>query len=475
MRHRRPRVAVPFVLASVLALPLAAQTPTAKLFDAPVIVPGLLAEMELLGDLDNDGDVDVVGFQFSGGTAWTTMLQPLVNGGSGNLTVGTPVPMPTDTGHHTALADVDGDGVRDVLATTGPTHPAGTGVLVFRGLGAATFAAPVHAPIPGSVLQLGTGNCNGDGVADVFVTHLATGGLQARWLLGGPGLALPAAQGALLAGLQPSGGNAMLDADGDGVTDFAVLTPAGAGIDVAVFRTTPAGFTPYATLPLSPGFTNLLVAADVDGDGDDDLLGAPITGVSAFDVVTFRNQGAVGFVSSSQAIAGPAVNRLTVVDQDGDGDGDLVARTGGTSPTNPVHDLTLFENAGGVFTPRRVDSVPGATTRVGAGAADLDGDGRSDYVDSRAVLFGTGTTVPAPRPYTAFPYDWDGDGDLDDVMRGELLVHDGRGGFTVVPGFWPPPPAPNQHHGDPVAIADFDGDGFRELVVPLVFQPFPTS
>ncbi|HEX6810526.1 MAG TPA: VCBS repeat-containing protein [Planctomycetota bacterium] len=60
-------------------------------------------------------------------------------------------------------------------------------------------------------------------------------------------------------------------------------------------------------------------------------------------------------------------------------------------------------------------------------------------------------------------------------MRPELKLNDGRGVFTAVPGFWPPSPGVNLYHRDPVASADFDGDGLRELLVPLVHQPFPTS
>ena len=463
-----------FVLPLSLLCALTAQTPPHRLFDAPVLQPGLAEEMELLGDVDNDGDVDAIAFDYVGTSVLKTSFRPLLNNGNGVFAQGTSVAIPPEAGHYVHSADVDGNGFLDVLVATSINHSAGPGVLVYRGLGGGSFAAPLHVSLPGQPLALGSGNANGDGIADVLVVHVAGTARQARWLLGGPALTFPSGPTSSLP-ISFVATAVVLDLDGDGVSDFAALTDAGTAMVASLFRTTPGGFVAYGTLPAASTFANVMVGADVDGDGDQDLLVASIPAVNTVHVVTLANQGASGFTSTTQVLAGAAIYVLAPGDWDGDGDADFVARGGTSATLNPFFQVTVFENAGGSFAARRFDTLPGDPVGPGAGCADLDRDGNLDYVGGSAVLFGAGTTLREARPYTVFPDDWDGDGDLDHLMPPELRLNDGRGVFTTLAAFWPPSPGANLFYLDPVAKGDFDGDGLRELLVPLVFQVFPTS
>ncbi|HEX6810527.1 MAG TPA: VCBS repeat-containing protein [Planctomycetota bacterium] len=259
-------------LLGLLAIaPAFAQTPPSALFDAPILpilMPGVAEEMELLGDLDGDSDVDAIGFvPIGSGGGPKFSFRPMLNDGSGTFTQGTSVALPSEAGHRVHIADVDGDGTLDLLVSTTIASASGAGVLVYRGLGGGSFAAPIHVPLAGNLLALGSGNANGDGIADVFVLHFAPGSTgYARWLLGGPGLGLPIAQTAAFTNQTMVSGE-VLDVDSDGVSDFAVTIFTGVGMDALLFRTTPGGFVPWDTEPIAV-YTNLMLAADADGPRD---------------------------------------------------------------------------------------------------------------------------------------------------------------------------------------------------------------
>src|SRR5262245_34014526 len=137
-------LAIPLLLVS----PLAAQISPQRLFAAPVWLPG--EDMELLRDVDNDGDVDVLACTKSG--SLRTAFRPLLNDGAGNLTPGAQVAIPSNSGSLITAADVDGDGRVDVI--TRGALASSTGLWVFRNLGSATWAAPVFVPLPANCFVL---------------------------------------------------------------------------------------------------------------------------------------------------------------------------------------------------------------------------------------------------------------------------------------------------------------------------------
>ncbi len=160
-----------------------------------------------------------------------------------------------------------------------------------------------------------------------------------------------------------------------------------------------------------------LVAADLDGDCDDDVIVATTGAAPALwrrDGVTFTEVGSLG---------NTAIAAIAAADVDRDGDLDLVTGGGGT--------LTLWRNdGGGTFaTDAAALAANGRVTAVSALAlGDLDGDGNPELVVGQAGAplrawlgepGGTGSFLPADAAVPPVPLDVvrlslaDADGDFD--------------------------------------------------------------
>jgi hypothetical protein len=216
------------------------------------------------------------------------------------------------------------------------------------------------------------------------------------------------------------------------------------------------------------GHLNSITAADIDSDGDVDVIVADKE-LNHFSV--FRNTGNGTLDEPSHYAAGRGAFHLTAGDLDGDGHVDLV------SANEDGANVTLAFNQGdGTFADQqdvRVGNRP-----VFVSAADLDGDGdlelavANDTSQSLTIVFNDGDrSFDRSREYpvlkqclTARPVDLDRDGDLDlitangteDVVG--LFWNDGRGSLEQE---GVPTPLPPQD-----ALAeDVNGDGELDLIV----------
>jgi VCBS repeat protein len=182
------------------------QTP--KQFWSSSSIPFAIAS----GDFNHDGRLDLV--VMLGGTGIAVLL------GNGDGTFQSPVSYSTDLPPNgLAVADVNGDGILDILAT-------GDLLDVFLGKGDGTFAQRIDYPagnFPGSVT---TGDFNGDGILDVAVAAEgsgAMGNLEIMLGTGGGKFAAPVEVASPGADFFPLTAG---DLNQDGTTD---LVTAGAG------------------------------------------------------------------------------------------------------------------------------------------------------------------------------------------------------------------------------------------------------
>lgn len=426
------------------------------------------------GDRDLDGDVDLV--QVVGAT-----ITVRTNQGTGTFVPGATFALPPGFVGPFVGGDYDGDGRTDLVLTALPFSSAGSAVVVLPTAAGGGFAAPIAVPLPPGALveRLVRGDANGDGVDDVCIVTIGGGALRrAQWLLGdvnrafvlAAGNTIPSGQGSLVDDLTT------FDADGDGLSDLAVL---GDGL-VQVLVTNGAVPTPSTSIPVAfatgPAW---LCASDLDGDLDDDLVVVGPFGQGLRRYV-LSNQGGA-FVTQSVDFPSLSAGPVLATDWNEDGSPDVFLRSGSGLLGTTGYSLWSGDGAGALTLAwSRPFFVP---SQLPVGFADLDGDQHLDFVDAGAVLFGDGTgEAPGGGPDARQNQllDWEGDGDLDVFAASAdntplVWRNDGNGEFAALPLTLPPTPLPDQTFRTAVATADFDGDGLQELLVPLalIVNPFP--
>ena len=170
------------------------------------------------------------------------------------------------------------------------------------------------------------------------------------------------------------------DLDGDGDEDVAAAPVNVSGGQIFWYENDAgAGFIEHLVLPNVFGLrANALVVGDFNADGTVDLAAA-----SEFsgDVRLFLNDGSENFQSVDIAIPIDGVQGLSAVDLDRDGDLDLVVASASDNSSSAMNDnlvAWLENNGAGEFTLLVIDD-----TQINArdiAAADFDGDGDLDVV-----------------------------------------------------------------------------------------------
>lgn len=459
----------------------------------PSYIPGAsdnqLARSVVPADLDGDGDLDLVVANASGG--------PLV----GNLTLHfqeakgvfglDPITLfgfGSSSPQSVVAADLDGDGKLDLAAVDlNRLH-------IFLQTGPGLFSPIASGPltVPGAI-SLGSADLNGDGLTDLFSANSSSDGLTIFFQSAtAPGtFVLPPTQ---IDG--PPGSNPIhvlsADLDDDGDLDLVVIYQ-GLGDLIILFNDGAGQFTVDPSGPLigpsgsSPEFA---AAADLDGDGDIDLVAAyEDSGALA---IFFQTAPGVLGLSTVTLIHPSLVGPRSVIpaDIDGDGDLDLVAtgEFGNPAPSFEIEVITFTQTSPGEFEASEIaleDSVSFGYPTVAA-CPDLDGDGQLDlillksgtsfvsnpiiYYQASLGQYGDSPGVLVDPliggPFSLASGDLDGDGDHDiasaNFLTGVVSIAFNDGvSFSVdavslqIPDFLPVS----------VDLADLDGDGDLDLVV----------
>ena len=445
-----------------------------------------------LGDVDGDGDSDLVLGNSGGQLGGFESNHLYLNNGFGSFSDASASQLPAILNDTAALAlgDVDGDGDADLASGC----PDGRNRLHLND-GAGTFAeatvGPLSAGFGGSALA--TGDVDRDGDLDLVVGGY---GLPSRLYLNDVGSFSDVTSAQMPSSPSSTSSFAVGDVDGDGDLDLVVgsrgLFPYG---QTLLLRNDGSGSFTDATgthMPLDADITTSVALGDVDRDGDLDLMLGNY-GQNRL----YLNDGTGTFADATNShmpIDNDATKRVVFGDLDGDGDLDCIAAN--WSWLSRIYRNDGFGNfaliTGSQLSLSFVNDVA---------LGDIDHDGDLDLVagcgdpsywawrqDQLLLNDGTGTfaNVTAVRMPNDFDVtvavtfgDIDGDGDLDLVSGNRwntyynsstgadrLYLNDGGGLFTAAPAIRLPSGDTDAH-----ALADLDGDGDLDLVSSRVGHP----
>ena len=476
------------------------------------------------GDVDGDGDADILTstVDFSASSHLTT----LINNGSGVFAA---MPQFSDTSANLArlmLADVNTDGDLDMAATNQ------TGVIVVRfGNGDGTFQATQRLPGLPTQVRMFFEDFTEDGVPDLGVNTVGAGTAEFGVIVNDAEGNLGVKQVPVAAGWGPLT-IATADFNKDGHTDIVTGNESahilvsfgdGAGFPITVSlpvtrvpRLVLAGdvnndgntdifaiiqnsneqvnrtwvsfgngngtFHPAVEVPLTTSFSGARMAAltDVNNDG---LLDMVVPSVINNRVLIHRGIGNGSFAFESAIDIFSTVRSVTSGDFNNDGLQDIAALA------SSVH--VYLGNR--TWTPEPIGTFPAGQTSSHISSADIDGDGLLDLVTTSdtiggaignpgklVVLFGAGKGgFDAPREFIvgrgatqAAVADFDGDGNKDIAVanagynfgfsgaetRVSVIYGDGQRNFPRV-SEWS---VANYPRG--IAAFDFDSDGDTDII-----------
>ena len=331
-------------------------------FSSPYTIqplPGNQPSTVVAGDFDEDGDTDLL----VGHTGGTSVC---LNNGSGQFALlPTIIPTPTNL-RALQVADFNGDGHLDLLSSG---RASDARVIVFLGTGQGTFQSQITLLTPSIAAEIATGDFNADGLPDVVIGAQGGLGTLLHFLPGATSGNLP-----LTTTSQATLSIRDLDAadmDEDGDLDLLLVTDTTLGI---YLNDGSGRFTAGKTLTINP-FSGSITTGDFNGDGHTDIV---CSSYESANLSLVLGTGTGDLQPVQNVVALSRTWHVNSADMDGDADLDvLVTNDRGITQI-------LLNNGQGQFSAASAILLGFEPFNM-ADAADLNGDGALDIYTSHGV------------------------------------------------------------------------------------------
>ena len=313
-------------------------------------------------DVDGDGDMDVLSASMSDDTIrWykndggTFTAHEITTSANGAWSV--------------YAADVDGDGDMDVLSASYSDDT----IAWYENDGSESFTAHTITTSADGASSVYAVDVDGDGDMDVLSAFLRDDTI--RWYEN-DGQADPTFTAHTIT-TSADGAHSVYAADVDGDGDMDVLSASLYDDKIRWYENdgqTNPSFTTHEITDQADGARSVY-AADVDGDGDMDVLSASSNDNT---VRWYENDGAESFTAHEITTSADGVHSVYAVDVDGDGDMDVL------SASERDDKIAWYENNGQAPQPTWTTHTitTGADGAKSVYAADVDGDGDMDVLSA---------------------------------------------------------------------------------------------
>lgn len=283
------------------------------------VLPGGFGNSNMkLSDLNNDGNLDILVLQKNG------VLFQCKGKGDGQFEPYQPAGV-YGTGFSLDVADFNGDGNQDVVLGSQGREVQDPGqVLLFLGDGTGNFPDRAAASITVGISpwQVTTADFNGDGKLDVAVTNNGSASVS---ILLGNGRGNLGAPASVTVGNRPTQ-LCVGDLNNDGAADLVVTNESSNSVSVRLGTGTGTFSRPTGSEFSSGGTPSSVAAADVNGDGNLDVL-VTNYGLAENTVAVRLGNGSGNFTTptiGATVQVGTRPIALTMADLDNDGDLDLM-------------------------------------------------------------------------------------------------------------------------------------------------------
>jgi VCBS repeat-containing protein len=307
-----------------------------------------------IGDLDRDGDLDIVAGNFQQEAVY------YLNDGSGNFSGGTVIAARAGNTWRVALVDVDGDADLDLIETMSTDRNFLYMNRFTEDGGEFSFASPI--PITSesfATRSIALGDLDNDGDTDFIAGDQDTGNHIYRWFEGEF-----FARGVVHANTNRTFAVALADINGDGWLD---LVEGNGGLATQIYLNQGIANPGFFSNPVSLSdsdpdhVTVALITRDIDRDGDIDIVEG--------------NNG--------------------VWDDDNDGGACLETPPPGFTPCVAQPVRVFLNNGDGSFASGISYDPPEIQKVYGMAAGDVDGDEKLDFVTAHSLINSGGPAAPA--------------------------------------------------------------------------------